>query len=102
MNMMENRTYLLAAVAVGAIVLGGGGILLGRSMAPPSAAAAAPAEAEEEGHVEGQILMDEARAKGAGIITETGGLTSHSAILARAMEIPAVLSVPEACTKLAK
>ena len=37
----------------------------------------------------------------AGVVTETGGLTSHSAILARAMEIPAGLSVPGACHKLA-
>ena len=34
----------------------------------------------------------------AGILTEVGGRTSHSAILARAMEIPAVLSIEGICS----
>jgi len=95
METENNRNKLIAGVAVAALVLGGGGIMLGRTMFAPetTAAAAAPAEeAEEEGHVEGQILMDEARAKAAGIVTEalqSGGLGAE--ILAQGV----VASTPE-------
>lgn len=36
----------------------------------------------------------------AGIVTETGGRTSHSAILARALQLPAVLSIPKALEQI--
>lgn len=91
-----NRNKLIAGVAVAALVLGGGGVMLGRTMfapTPTTAVAAAPAEeGEEEGHVEGQILMDEARSKAAGIVTEalqSGGLGAE--ILAQGV----VASTPE-------
>lgn len=95
METENNRTKLIGGVAVAALVLGGGGIMLGRTMFAPetTAAAAAPAEeAEEEGHVEGQILMEESRAKAAGIVTEalqSGGLGAE--ILAQGV----VVSTPE-------
>lgn len=36
----------------------------------------------------------------AGIVAQRGGMTSHAAILSRALEIPAVLSVPDALANL--
>ena len=41
------------------------------------------------------------REKIAAILTETGGKTSHSAILARALEVPAVLSIPDVLSAIA-
>lgn len=38
-------------------------------------------------------------AHAAGVVTETGGLLSHAAIVARELGIPAVLSVPDATTR---
>lgn len=38
----------------------------------------------------------------AGIISEKGGDTSHASILARALEIPAVLSIKDICSKIAE
>lgn len=40
------------------------------------------------------------RTKVLAIVAEVGGETSHSAILARSYEIPAVLGVPDVCTNL--
>lgn len=80
MQIFEHRNRLIVAAAVGALILGGSGVLIGRSLTLPAAAPAAGPAGQEEDHVEGQILMDEARAKSAGIVTETvqaGGLGSE-------------------------
>lgn len=36
----------------------------------------------------------------AGIVTELGGVASHAAIVARALELPAVLGVPDVCRRI--
>jgi len=54
----DNKNRLIAAVAVGALVIGGGGILLGRAMAPsetaPAAAADADADEQSSGRTESE------------------------------------------------
>lgn len=95
MDMTNNSKRSLAIAAAAAVVLTGGGVLLGRTMLAPDTtpvAAVPTEEAEEEGHVEGQILMEESRAKAAGIVTEalqSGGLGAE--ILAQGV----VASTPE-------
>ncbi len=83
METETNKNKLIAGAAIAALVLGGGGVLLGRTVFAPTAVTAPAGEGEhgeegkEEGHVEGLIEMDAARAKAAGIVTEvtqTGGL----------------------------
>lgn len=99
-----NKTKLIAGVAIAALVLGGGGVMLGRTLFAPTAATAPVAGAEhgkeekEEGHVEGLIEMDAARAKAAGIVTEVtqaGGLGSEiiaQGVVAAAPDGEAVLT----------
>ena len=55
MQIFETKNRLMAAVAVGALLLGGSGILIGRSMTAPEAAAPAASAEEEE---EAAILAD--------------------------------------------
>ena len=82
MTEANDKTKLIAGVAIAALLLGGGGIMLGRSVFAPEPTTAASTEGEhaeekEEGHVEGQVEIDAARAQAAGIVTETiqsGGL----------------------------
>jgi cobalt-zinc-cadmium efflux system membrane fusion protein len=102
METENNRNKLIAGAAVAALVLGGGGVMLGRTMFAPTAttAAAVPAaEGEkEEGHIEGLIEMDAARAKAAGVVTETtqaGGLGAEiiaQGVVAAAPDGEAVLT----------
>lgn len=97
---VHTKTKLIAGAALAALVLGGGGVLLGRTVfAPTAATAPVTAEAgEEEGHVEGLIEMDAARAEAAGIVTETtqsGGLGAEiiaQGVVAAAPDGEAVLT----------
>lgn len=41
-----------------------------------------------------------ALSRAAGVITESGGILSHAAVICREFLLPAVLSVPHACTKI--
>lgn len=80
-NQSNRSTFYLGAAAV-ALLFGAGGLYLGGAVFVPKSAPMAVEEEghgdeEEEGHVEGQLIMDEARIKAAGIVTETitaGGL----------------------------
>ena len=76
METETNKNKLIAGAAIAALILGGGGVLLGRTVFAPTTATTAAAEkgehGEEENHgPEGFVEMDDARAKAAGITTET-------------------------------
>nr|WP_294846406.1 efflux RND transporter periplasmic adaptor subunit [uncultured Sphingomonas sp.] len=99
-----NKNKLIAGAAIAALVLGGGGVMLGRSVFAPTTTATAevggePSEkVEEEGHVEGLVEIDPARAKAAGVVTETtqaGGLGAEiiaQGVVAAAPDGEAVLT----------
>ena len=94
-NIPEGKR-LLAGFAIAFLLVGGGGILIGRTLfaLPPEAIlteAGGENAGKEEGHVEGLIEMDAARAKAAGIVTEVtqaGGLGAE--ILAQGVVAPAI------------
>ena len=68
------------------------GLLLGRAPVDLGALPAGTVLAARELTPSMTVGLDSAHA--AAIVTETGGPASHAAILARALELPAVLSVP--------
>ena len=70
-------SILLGVTAVDVSCLPAGSVLVAHDLTPPMTVGL------DKEHV-------------AAILTEVGGRTSHSAILARALELPAVLSVPKA------
>lgn len=100
-NIPEGKR-LLAGIAIVFLLVGGGGVLIGRTLLAPSEAVVTATGGEEagkeEGHVEGLIEMDGARAKAAGIVTEVtqaGGLGSEiiaQGVVAAAPDGEAVLT----------
>lgn len=74
-------TILLGAETVDISLLSAGTVLLARDLTP-------------------SMTVGLKRENIAAIVTEVGGRTSHSAILARALGIPAVLSVPKALEQI--
>ena len=102
MEIATNKNKLIAGAAIAALVLGGGGVILGRTVLAPAALTADAerddAEGKEEGHVEGLVEMDDARAKAAGIVTEAtqaGGLGAEiiaQGVVAAAPDGEAVLT----------
>lgn len=93
-NIPEGKRRL-AGFAIALLLVGGGGILIGRTLLAPPEAIITEAGGEdagkEEGHVEGLIEMDVARAKAAGIVTgvtQAGGLGAE--IIAQGVVAPAI------------
>ncbi len=99
---IPERKRLFAGIVIVFLLVGGGGVLIGRTLLAPSEAVVTATGAEsagkEEGHVEGSIEMDAARAKAAGIVTEVtqaGGLGAEiiaQGVVAAAPDGEAVLT----------
>lgn len=72
-NIPEGKR-LVAGFAIVLLLVGGGGVMIGRTLLAPADTVATKTGSEEagkeEGHVEGFVTMDAARAGSAGIVTE--------------------------------
>jgi cobalt-zinc-cadmium efflux system membrane fusion protein len=88
------RKRLIVVFAAILLLVGGGGIMIGRTLLAPADTTATATEGEEagkeEGHVEGFVAMDAARAGSAGIVTEVvQSGTLGAEILAQGVVAPA-------------